>query len=188
MNTIDATPHVSVGDGATLFSQRYLFVKFSLRTNTRKMAVTRGQRHAGLSRLQSRSEQGNGRENAYAAAFSRKLRMTSRHRLRSFPASGAKGGADHFRQLDLAIRLGKQQNATVETPVLNHGVFLVARRIQYLERRPAMQGLNGQLPSADRTRHHHVGEQKIDFSTAIDDRQSLNGVARGKRAVTEALN
>ncbi len=36
MNTIDATPHVSVGDGATLFSQRYLFVKFSLRTNTRK--------------------------------------------------------------------------------------------------------------------------------------------------------
>jgi hypothetical protein len=40
MNTIDATPHVSVGDGATLFSQHYLFVKFSLRTNTRKMAVT----------------------------------------------------------------------------------------------------------------------------------------------------
>ena len=36
MNTIDATPHVSVGDGATLFSQHYLFVKFSLRTNTRK--------------------------------------------------------------------------------------------------------------------------------------------------------
>jgi hypothetical protein len=36
MNTIDATPHVSVGDGATLFSQRYLFVKFSLGTNTRK--------------------------------------------------------------------------------------------------------------------------------------------------------
>ena len=36
MNTIDATPHVSVGDGATLFFQRYLFVKISLRTNTRK--------------------------------------------------------------------------------------------------------------------------------------------------------
>jgi hypothetical protein len=34
MNTIDATPHVSVGDGVTLFSQRYLFVKFALRTNT----------------------------------------------------------------------------------------------------------------------------------------------------------
>src|SRR6266576_2926158 len=34
MNTIDATPHVSVGDRVTLFSQRYPFVKSSLRTNT----------------------------------------------------------------------------------------------------------------------------------------------------------
>ena len=61
--------------------------------------------------------------------FPRKLRMTSRHQLKIFPASGAKSGADHFRQLDLAIRLGEQQNATVETPVLHQSVFLVARRI-----------------------------------------------------------
>jgi len=40
----------------------------------------------------------------------------------------------------------------------------------------------------DRTRHHHVGEQKIDFSAVIDDRQRLGGVAHVKRPVTEALN
>jgi hypothetical protein len=32
---IDATPHVSIGDGATLFAPRYLFVKLPVRTNTR---------------------------------------------------------------------------------------------------------------------------------------------------------
>jgi hypothetical protein len=37
LNTIDATPCVSVGDMGTLFSQHYLFVKAALRTNTRKM-------------------------------------------------------------------------------------------------------------------------------------------------------
>jgi hypothetical protein len=37
LNTIDATPNVSVGDMGTLFSEHYLFVKISLRTNTREM-------------------------------------------------------------------------------------------------------------------------------------------------------
>jgi hypothetical protein len=35
LDTIDATPHVSVGDDATLFAAHYLFVKLHLRTNTR---------------------------------------------------------------------------------------------------------------------------------------------------------
>jgi len=65
MNTIDATPHVSVGDGATLFSQHYLFVKFSVRTNTRKWRWPETSRMQVSSRLQSRSDRGNGRENAY---------------------------------------------------------------------------------------------------------------------------
>ena len=59
---------------------------------------------------------------------------------------------------------------------------------KYLERRPAIQRFDGELPSVDRTGHHHVGEQKIDFFALIDDRQGLAGIARGKRAVAEALN
>jgi len=39
MNTIDATPHVSVDDIGTLFSRPYLFVKSPLRTNTREMLL-----------------------------------------------------------------------------------------------------------------------------------------------------
>jgi len=34
MNTIDASPHISVGDRVTLVSRRYLFVKMAVRTNT----------------------------------------------------------------------------------------------------------------------------------------------------------
>jgi len=76
----------------------------------------------------------------------------------------------------------------VEMPMMNHGVFRIAGRIQYLERRPAIQHFNGQLPPVDRTGHHHVSEQKIDLFALIDDRQSLTGVARSERPVTEALN
>jgi hypothetical protein len=43
--TIDATPNISVGDGATLFAPCYLSVKFPIRTNTRKSA-RRGMRYA----------------------------------------------------------------------------------------------------------------------------------------------
>jgi hypothetical protein len=35
---IDASPRVSFGDGATLFRQGYLLVKFQLRTNTDNLA------------------------------------------------------------------------------------------------------------------------------------------------------
>src|SRR5882672_178318 len=78
MNTIDATPHVSVGDGATLFSQRYLFVKFSLRTNTRKW------QWPDTSRMQVCRDCHRDPIEAMAAKtltqqpFSRKLRKTSR--------------------------------------------------------------------------------------------------------------
>src|ERR1700738_4786133 len=34
LDTIDATPHVSVGDDVPLFAAHYLFVKLQLRTNT----------------------------------------------------------------------------------------------------------------------------------------------------------
>ena len=50
MNTIDATPYVSVGDMGTLFSGHYLFVKISLRTNTREI------RCAETGRMQLRSD------------------------------------------------------------------------------------------------------------------------------------
>src|SRR5260370_10790449 len=102
--------------------------------------------------------------------------------------SGRERGADHFCQIDFAIRLRKQQNAGVDTAVMHQGVFRIAGRIPDLYRRPAAQCLDGQLPPVDRTRHHHVGEQKIDFFALIDDRQGLAGIARGKRPVSEALD
>jgi hypothetical protein len=58
LNTIDATPHVSVGDMGTLFSEHYLFVKISLRTNTREMQRPKtGRTRLGL-QSQSRSDRG----------------------------------------------------------------------------------------------------------------------------------
>ena len=53
MNTIDATPYVSVGDMGTLFSEHYLFVKISLRTNTREMQWPKTGRTQLRLRLQS---------------------------------------------------------------------------------------------------------------------------------------
>jgi hypothetical protein len=35
MDTVDGTPHASVGDGVTLFPACYPLVKLRLRTNTR---------------------------------------------------------------------------------------------------------------------------------------------------------
>jgi hypothetical protein len=58
LNTIDATPHVSVGDMGTLFSEHYLFVKISLRTNTREMQRPKTGRTQLRLRLQSRSHRG----------------------------------------------------------------------------------------------------------------------------------
>jgi hypothetical protein len=58
LNTIDATPHVSVGDMGTLFSEHYLFVKISLRTNTREMQRPKTGRTQLHLRLQSRLHRG----------------------------------------------------------------------------------------------------------------------------------
>ena len=51
-----------------------------------------------------------------------------------------------------------------------------------------MQRRDGELPSADRTRHHHVGEQEIDAFVRVDDVERFAGVAGGERPVTEALD
>jgi len=103
-------------------------------------------------------------------------------------ASGCKRGADHFRQIDLAIGLREQQNVGIETAIMDHRVLRIAGRVQYLERWPAMQCFDSQLPSVDRTGHDHIGEQKVDFFNVVDDRQGLAGIARGKRPVAQALN
>jgi len=58
MNTIDATPHVSVGDMGTLVSEHYLFVKTPLRTNTREIQWPETGRTQLRLRLQSRSHRG----------------------------------------------------------------------------------------------------------------------------------
>jgi hypothetical protein len=58
LNTIDATPHVSVGDMGTLFSEHYLFVKIPLRTNTREMQRPKTGRTQLRLRLQSRLHRG----------------------------------------------------------------------------------------------------------------------------------
>jgi hypothetical protein len=70
---------------------------------------------------------GTARDNALPNGF-QQLRPTSML-VRMSLASDRKRRADHFRQIDLAIRFREQQNVGVETPIMNHGVLRTAGRI-----------------------------------------------------------
>jgi hypothetical protein len=48
-------------------------------------------------------------------------------------ASGRERGADHFRQIDFAGGSDERNNAGVEISVIDHGVFQIAGRMQYIE-------------------------------------------------------
>jgi hypothetical protein len=103
-------------------------------------------------------------------------------------ASGRERDADHFRKVAFAIRLRDQQYAGIEVSVTNQGVLRITGRVQHLERRPAIQRLDGELPSVDQAGHDHVGEQEIDVFARIEDSEGFAGIGRGKRPVTEALH
>jgi hypothetical protein len=83
--------------------------------------------------------------------------------------SGRERDADHPGQIDFAIWLGEQQYAGIEIAIVNHGVL---ESVQHLQRRPAVKRFDGELPAIDRARHHHVGEEEIDFLIRIDEGDS----------------
>jgi hypothetical protein len=66
LDTIDATPHVSVGDDDTLFAPHYLFVKLQLRTNTQSRC-----RFAQISVLLLRNVMGQRKEMRLHCCFDR---------------------------------------------------------------------------------------------------------------------
>ena len=45
------------------------------------------------------------------------------------PASRGERGPDHFRQIGLAIWLGEQEDACIETAITDHRAFRIAGRI-----------------------------------------------------------
>ena len=71
--------------------------------------------------------------------------------------------------------------------MMKDGVLSVAGRKQHFHRWQALDHLFGELAAVHRTRHDHVGEQKIQRRTLIDELQRFGSIARHQRRVTEAL-
>src|SRR6267154_1645320 len=102
--------------------------------------------------------------------------------------SGSKGGAYHPRKIRLAIGLGKQQHAGIEMAVMDNGFVRIAGGEQYLQRRPSLQRLVGELAAIHRARHDHIGKQQIDCRGTIDNDQGFRRIDRRQRGIAQALN
>ena len=70
--------------------------------------------------------------------------------MRPHRSSAAQRHPDHAGEVGLAVGLGEQQHAGIETAVMDDGVLGVARGEQHLQRRPRLQRRVGELAAVHR--------------------------------------
>jgi hypothetical protein len=83
------------------------------------------------------------------------------------------GAPEHAGKIQFAVRLGQQEDATIEPAMMDDGVFGLAGREQHLERRTPPRHFIGELPTVHLAGHDHVGEKQIEPRPTIGDCQSF---------------